>query len=323
MTKHIIPISIVICTLAIIAAFMWGGTTIPLAALFTISKSSPLATIIFDIRLPRIILACTIGAGLSVSGTVYQAVLRNPLAEPYTLGIAGGASLGVALGSLVSPNMLSFTTLAIIGALVSTSIIYYVGTRKQFASLYLILTGIMITIITSSLVLALAAVADGNTFYKTMLWLMGTIHTTSLYTALIITLIVSILIAILTFLYKEIDILTLGSDHAQHLGVAYTPIMRSIILITALITALCVAYAGVIGFIGIIIPHIMRRITGTTHRVLIPVSALCGAAFLTTADMVARRIAYPVVIPVGVITGIIGGIGLIIIITRSRAWRVL
>jgi len=277
--------------------------------------------IIYQVRLPRILGALLVGIGLAVAGSVLQAILRNPLAEPYTLGISGGAALGVTL-VLIIPflSTIKFTlpVAAFMGAIISIAIIYIISSRHHFSVSSLILSGVVLSFICSSLVLLVFAVSKPTEIQSVLFFLMGNFATTnySLIKMIAIPIIISVMILII--LARDIDVLTLGDEKASHLGVSARTIRQFLFIITSVITGCCVATAGMVGFVGLMMPHIMRSIIGPKQQLLILSSAISGAVFLIICDTIARTIIAPAELPVGVITGIIGGLFFIGIIVHAK-----
>jgi iron complex transport system permease protein len=269
------------------------------------------STILWQIRLPRLILALIVGMGLAVSGCVFQGILRNPLADPYTLGISGGAALGVSVGvvlGITSSFLLLKPLLAFAGSGLSIFIVYSVSAKNKFSLHSLILTGVIIGFIFSSLVLLLFAVTNPSKINSIMLWLMGDLSAAEPRLLPLVSFIVGAGALALIFAGKEIDILTLGEEKAITLGIDPDTLKKSVFIIASLITACCVSVSGVIGFVGLIIPHVMRKLLGPGHTALIIASSIAGAAFMLICDTIARTIISPVELPSGVITGFFGGI---------------
>ncbi|MBI5778139.1 MAG: iron ABC transporter permease [Planctomycetes bacterium] len=269
------------------------------------------AKIVYEVRLPRILGAVLVGLGLAVAGAVLQAILRNPLAEPYTLGISGGAVLGVALCMIVpflSAASFSWPIMAFIGALVSVIIVYVITSRHHFSVSSLILSGVVLSFICSSLVLLIFSVSKPTEIQSVLFFLMGSFATIDYPIIKVITTPLIAGVLILVFFSRDIDVLTLGDEKASHLGISPHRIRAFLFVITSLITGCCVAVSGMVGFVGLMIPHIMRSIVGPQSRGLFIASALSGAIFLVVSDTLARTVIAPAELPVGVITGIVGGV---------------
>jgi len=267
--------------------------------------------IIYEVRLPRILGALLVGLGLAVAGAVLQAILRNPLAEPYTLGISGGAVLGVALCLIVpflAVTKFSFPLMAFLGALVSVIIVYVITSRHRFSVSSLVLSGVILSFICSSLVLLIFSVSKPTEIQSMLFFLMGSFATIDYPIIKVITIPLIAGVLTLVFFSRDIDVLTLGDEKASHLGIAPHRVRAFLFIITSVITGCCVAVSGMIGFVGLMIPHIMRSIVGPKSRNLFIASALSGAIFLVVSDTLARSVIAPAELPVGVITGIVGGV---------------
>ncbi|MFC1512799.1 FecCD family ABC transporter permease [bacterium] len=283
---------------------------------------SPLSTIIWDLRFPRILLSLIVGAGLSVSGCVLQGILKNPLAEPFTLGIAGGASLGIFAVSFLKLTLISNSFAAFAGALCAMCIVYILCSRQKISTSRLLLSGIMINIICSSFIIFISSLSDAYTLQNSMYWLMGSFTDITLPQLWLPLTVVTVSTLSLLYMSTKIDILCLGEAKASYLGIDTKKTITLFFIITSVITGICTAYAGIIGFIGILVPHIIRKFIGPKHTMLIIMSALYGAIFLCIADTLARSVLYPVELPVGVITGIIGGIFFLSILVKSKEWSI-
>jgi iron complex transport system permease protein len=279
-----------------------------------------LQTIIWSIRIPRLLGGLIIGAGLAVSGCVFQGILRNPLAEPYTLGVSGGSALGVTLAIVLGIGWGGFgiTLFSFLGALLAISLVYLLASRLRFSVTGLILGGVILSFIFSSAVLLVFALARPVDIHTAFMWLMGNLSTLDTgilkFSAIIIILCFGI-----TFLFgRELDAMTLGDEKALHLGVNVNVFRRFLYIISSLMVSACVGLSGIIGFVGLIIPHFNRLIIGPQHRPLILASALLGGIFLSLADTIGRTIIAPVELPVGVITGILGGIFFVLLLLARR-----
>ena len=291
-----------------------------MAALANPSGSDTDAVIIWQVRFPRVALAMLTGMGLAVCGVVFQGLLRNPLADPYTLGISGGAALGAALAIVYGANSAGALTLPLAafgGGTLSVTLIYFISARQNFSTHTLVLAGVIVGFICSSAVLFIFAITDASKLQAAVVWLMGDLSTAN--NRLIITAGAAIVTgtALLWTFSQQLNILTLGDEKAANLGIN-TEVTKKIIFVAAsLITGATVSAAGVIGFVGLILPHAVRRISGPDHRVLIPASALAGAIFLPLCDAAARTVFAPAELPVGVITGFIGGIFFLIFLLKK------
>ncbi|MCL1972689.1 MAG: iron ABC transporter permease [Endomicrobia bacterium] len=289
-------------------------------ALFGIGEESVL-TIIRQIRLPRVIMAVTAGAGLAASGCVFQGILKNPLADPFTLGISGGAAFGASAGFVFGLAALSWIFIpfsAFAGALIAVLAVYALSMQRGFNSNSMILSGVIISYIFSSMVMLLFSVSKTNHIYSAFVWLMGnmSVFDERLLPAVVTIVIIGTLILCLSG--NIINAVTLGGQKANTLGINMEKTVKIIFLLTSLITAACVSCCGVIGFVGLMMPHIMRKIVGGNNSVLIPASALAGCIFLPLCDTLSRTLFAPIEIPVGVITSIIGGVFFIVLMMRQN-----
>ncbi|MDI6732860.1 MAG: iron ABC transporter permease [Planctomycetota bacterium] len=311
----VILLLLLLC-LAVIICLGIGPTGISYGFLASTSDSQA-DLIIYHVRLPRILGALLIGLGLSACGSILQAILRNPLAEPYTLGISGGAALGVTLGLVISSIKLALPISAFLGAIISLLIIYLIASRHHFSVHSLILAGVILSFICSSLVLLIFSISKPTEIHSVMFFLMGNLSSINYYLLKIISLPILIGVVILTLFSRDIDALSLGDEKAIHLGVSAKRVRQLLFIVTSLITGCCVSAAGMVGFVGLMIPHIMRSIVGPKQGFLIISSVLSGGVFLIVCDTFARTIIAPAELPVGVITGIIGGVFFIGILLRG------
>jgi len=278
-------------------------------------------TIIFKIRLPRVILGIAVGSALSLAGVMLQGVFRNPLVEPYTLGISGGAALGVCVSILLRLTARfgawTLPLAGFIGAFASILIVGLLMTRRCFLRVRdLLLVGVMVSFVCSSLVMLVMGLARTEDIHGIVFWLMGSLVETDpllIWLAAVVSLL-SLAGAILFSLH--LNAMALGEEEALHLGIHVESTKRALFLLASMATGLSVSVAGVIGFVGLVVPHFMRMIVGGDHRALLPACWLAGGAFLVLCDTVARTVISPVELPVGVITGILGGSLFIIALSR-------
>lgn len=275
-------------------------------------RSSIDSQILFSIRLPRVILAIALGGALAITGTILQGVFQNPLTEPYTLGISGGASLGVALNILLKLNsifgVLTFPLFGFLGASVTVFFVYFSAARQRRGAESILLTGVMVSFICSSLVMLIMALADSNQLHSIIFWTMGSLTATS-FPLILLTCVTSVLALIISYFFaRPLNALMLGDEEAGTLGVDVQTTRKILFLFASLVTGICVSVSGIIGFVGLIIPHFIRILFGTDHRRVLVLSWLGGAIFLMACDTIARTILAPIELPVGVVTGIIGGI---------------
>lgn len=273
--------------------------------------------IILHLRLPRVILGIVTGMALSVAGVVLQALLRNPLADPYIIGVSSGAALGATLAIVL--GLISLISLAgFLGAVMSMFLVYNLAkTGYKVPVKTLLLAGVIVSAFLSALISLIASLM-GESMYQIVLWLMGNLSETNIILIFIAGLMVLIGIIIVYFFARDLNIISIGEESAQHLGVEVEAVKKILFIITSLITGSVVAITGLIGFVGLIIPHIMRLIVGPDHRILIVASLLAGGIFLTLADLFARTIISPAEIPVGVITTLFGGPFFLFLLKRKK-----
>lgn len=279
-------------------------------------------SILFDIRLPRIILGLAIGGALGVAGVILQGMFRNPLVEPYTLGISGGAALGVCLNILLGLSAkfgpIALPVSGFLGAALIILLVYSLSVKRGLLKVQgLLLTGVMISFISSSLIMFIMAVSRIEDLHGIIFWIMGSLEEPSW--ALINTaLAVSALGLLVSYLYSiRLNAFALGEEEALHLGINVEETKRTLFIVASLLTGCSVSIAGIIGFVGLVVPHLVRLVIGRDHRILIIASYLVGGAFLILCDTMARTIIAPLELPVGVITGILGG-GLFIYALSKR-----
>jgi iron complex transport system permease protein len=285
--------------------------------------------LVVGIRLPRVLLAAIVGAALACAGLVLQAILRNPLADPYILGISSGAGLGVTIAVLVGAGATVFgvsttAAFAFVGSVGAVWLVWTIGhftVKSQVTGL--ILAGVVVNAFFSAVMMFLISVARSEQFYSTVLWLMGNI-TEKRWPALAAS--AGCIVAGVFGLFRishRLNILSFGDEHARSLGVDPARTKTFALVLAALITAVAVGLSGLIGFVGLIVPHATRLVFGPEHRQLVPLGALVGAAFLVAADTLARTIVAPAQMPVGVITAIAGGPFFLLLLaryTKKSSW---
>ncbi len=265
--------------------------------------------IILSIRLPRIMLAGLIGAALGASGAIFQALLRNPLADPYILGISSGAAVGAILviTSGYAAGGWGIPLFSFIGALLTMSLVFYVAKARQMINTNtLLLAGVIVNSFFSAIIMLMLSLSSGHDLQGIIYWLMGDLGAAD-YHKLALILPYILLGVIILYLYTpKINLLLLGEDEAAQLGVEVERTKKILYLLASLITAAAVSVCGIIGFVGLIIPHMVRLMWGNDYRLLLPASFFLGGSFLIIADTIARTIISPVELPVGVVTAICG-----------------
>lgn len=276
---------------------------------------------ILMLRLARVLAGFIIGAALSCSGVVFQAVLRNPLAEPYVLGVSSGAGLGAAL-AIMTGFAGAFTTAlplcAFLTAVVTLALVYGLSGNSSTPSLYgLILSGVVVSAVCSSLLMFIVSASSIEGMHNILWWMLGNLDMPSDAVLGLSALLVAAGCAGLWLMARELNALTLGHQMAHHLGIRVKASIITALLLGTLVAATAVGVAGLIGFVGLIVPHIMRTLVGPDHRRLIPAAAIGGGAFLAVCDAFARTV-LPVEIPVGVITALLGGPFFLFLLKRRR-----
>ncbi len=268
------------------------------------------SVVILRLRLPRVVLGLIVGGGLAVAGVLFQGLFRNPLVEPYTLGVSGGAALGISLGFIIGPALPRFALplLGFTGAWLAVTTAYAIARRRRFLHIpYLLLIGVMISFISSALIMLLLSVADLGRFRAVIYWTMGSLDGADpalLWIAGPVILLGSA--AALTRAWT-LNALELGEEGAAGLGVRLGRAQRQLFFLGSILAGTAVAAAGVIGFVGLVVPHVVRLFLGNDHRFTLPASFLAGGTFLVFCDLIARTVRAPAELPVGVVSGILGG----------------
>lgn len=262
--------------------------------------------IVLDLRLPRILLAMIVGAGLSVAGAVFQALLRNPLAEPYILGISSGGTVGAILALVLGAGAIALSLFSFVGAALVMLLVYWLARRHgQIDTNDLLLAGVMVGAFFNAAVLLVIAVSTQE-MRSAYLWLMGNLAGARAQSVALVSPFVLAASGVLLMQAKSYNLIATGDETALQLGANVRRVKRLSYLLASLITGLVVSVSGVIGFVGLIIPHICRMLFGPDHRLLLPSSILLGASFMIIADLIARTLLAPTEIPVGAVTAAVG-----------------
>ncbi|MFA5455607.1 MAG: iron ABC transporter permease [Sulfurimonas sp.] len=331
--KYIIVSALFLIALAIFS-LLWGQYHIGMETFFeylnyklfaiSVADQDTLAlidNIILEIRLPRVLLAILIGAALSTSGAVFQAMFVNPLVSPGILGVLAGASFGAACGMLISEHWFVVQILAFIFGFISVGFAVLIGSMvtNSRSTVMLVLGGVISGSLFTSLLSIIKYVADPySTLPAIVYWLMGSLSMAKLDEVFLVAIPISVSIAGMIFMSKYFDLMSLGDEEAKALGVNVKLIRIIAIVLATLVSSLSVVMAGIIGWVGLIIPHIIRMAVGPSHRLLIPLSAIAGGAFLLLADAVSR-LALSVEIPIGILTSLIGIPIFIVVLKNARA----
>jgi len=322
----ILILLVIILIIASLSGLAIGSTKIPFNNIIDIllnGKGTAEYSILTGIRLPRTIIAIAIGGSLSLAGTLLQGMFRNPLVEPYTLGISGGASLGVCLTIVFSLHtkigIMAYPISGFAGAGLVIFLVYTLSLKGgALKPNTMLLTGVMISFVASSLVMLLMAVSRSDDLHNIVFWIMGSLDEPNIMLIKIVCYGSIFGLVISLFHCHKLNALALGDEQAALLGVNTAKTKKTLFIIASLLTGLSVSVAGIIMFVGLIIPHFMRMVIGSDHRILIISSFLGGASFLIMCDIFARTIISPLELPVGVITGIIGGIVFIYILGQKQ-----
>jgi len=316
---------ILLFLVSVLISLSSGEVKVSLAQLPEIlaNKTSIEYMVLTKIRIPRLLLAIGVGGALSLSGAILQGIYRNPLVEPYTLGISGGAALGVAVAIVFGLNTISFLSLPLfgfIGALLTLFAVYFLSIKRGGLSINsMLLIGVMVSFVASSAMMFLMSITTTDNLQSIVFWVMGSLDESN--NLLIKIAIYSSLAGLLLtyFFAQPLNALRLGEVKAKHLGINTNVTIKLLFFVASLLTGIAVSVAGVIGFVGLVIPHVVRLIIGNDYRILIAGSFLGGSIFLILCDTIARTIISPNELPIGVITGFAGGLVFIVVLSRSKS----
>ncbi len=298
--RRLLGLSVLLFLLMFAALFL-GTAAVDLAGLLAGSKI--MWSILLEVRLPRILLAALVGFGLSLGGVVFQAILRNPLADPFVLGLSSGSALGAVLGILFAETALPLPLFSFGGALGSLLLLFSIAGRRAFLDRHtLLLSGVILNTLFSALILFLLSLAAPDQHYALFAWLYGDLSQATYGQVALTAPWVLLASAGIYALARPLNLLTLGADMAMRLGLAVVRTQLILILLSALLVGLVVAFSGLIGFVGLLAPHLARMAFGPDHRLLLPAAALGGALFLVLADTLARSLLAPQELPVGVLS---------------------
>ena len=327
-------IGILLILLPVVALFSLTVGTVSiswlevLGAIFGNVSSAQIDTILFDIRLPRILLAIFVGAVLASTGAVMQGLFRNPLADPSLIGVSSGASVGASImivtaggaiqgGALVGLSLVSIG--AFVGGFLATLLVYRLATSGMGTSVTtMLLAGIAIGALAGALNSLLSYFSDNDMLRQISLWQMGNLSGASWLKVSIMGVVAVLLMSLFPRDSKALNALLLGESEARHLGINVQWVKRRLIALTALGVGVSLAVAGLVGFVGLIMPHIIRLMIGPDHRWLIPASGLAGAVLLVIADSLARVVVIPAELPTGILTAILGAPFFVILLLQQR-----
>ena len=276
-----------------------------LNSMITTSYETSYEIIIMNLRLPRVLLSILVGFSLSISGSVMQGLFKNPMASPFVLGISSGASMGAALSIVLLP-FIPIRLLSFITSILTVFLVYELAKdEKRTPIATLLLIGLAIGAFFSGITSFLMYIS-GNNLNQIVFWIMGSLGDSTWNDILHVAVVLMIGFPLIYYYSRDLNILQLGEEQARHLGVKVERTKKIVLVLTALLTSIAVSVSGIIGFVGLIVPHIMRMILGPDHKILIPSSALLGGILLVWSDTIARTIIAPSELPVGIITELLG-----------------
>ena len=311
---------VILSLISFIFAMLTGSVSVSVQELLSLTGStlSPFHhSLIFDLRLPRALAAFTAGALLSLAGVLMQVLLRNPLADPYVLGVSGGAALAALLSMLAGMGSIWLTGSAFLGALISIVLVFtFAHSKGSWTISRLLLTGIILASGWGALISFVLVVAPAERIHGMLFWLMGDLSYNRPVLPAFIILMLGLAGSLL--ISRQLNILLWGDLQAGSLGVDTRKLRNIIFFLSSLLTAGAISLAGSIGFVGLVIPHLVRLLSGTDHRLLIPASALTGGSLLVIADTLARTVLAPQQLPVGVLTALIGVPLFLYLLRRSQ-----
>lgn len=279
--------------------------------------------IILKIRLPRIILAALVGSGLSIVGAAFQGIFKNPMAEPYVLGVSSGASVGATIAIVLGLGLNFFgitveTAFAFVGAVLTTLLVYSIArVGNKVPVVNLLLSGVVISFFFSSIISILMTL-NRDKVDKIIFWLMGSVSAASYNQILMVATVVIAGFIIIYYHSRELNVILMGEEEAKTMGVNVERVKKRLLLISSLVVGVIVSFSGIIGFVGLIIPHVVRLIFSSDNRIVIPFSAVYGAVFMIACDTIARVALNPAELPVGVITSFFGAPFFIYLLNKSK-----
>lgn len=280
--------------------------------------------VVWAIRLPRVLLAVFVGAALAISGAVLQGIFRNPLADPSLIGVSSGAAFGAVTAIVIGATPFGLMTTpisAFVGGMVVTLVVWTLSRRNgRIDTVTLILVGVAMNSIIGAAMGMLNYIADDEQLRAVVFWSLGSLGGATWKNDMAILPLMILGLIVLPLKAKDLNLLVLGDREARHLGVDVDRVRFMLIVVVALTTAAAVSFAGIIGFVGLIVPHLIRLISGPDHRILLPASALAGASLLVVTDLLARTVVSPAELPIGVVTALLGGPFFLFLLLKTR-WQ--
>ena len=295
-----------------------GTIHISLIDILTNTLSPLQETVLFHLRIPRVLLAIGVGGGLGLAGLFVQTLFHNPLVEPYTLGISGGASLAVALATVFGLSSHTFGLAAFAGSALVTSLLWIIAAHNRGKTDTLLLFGVMISFISGSFLVLIFSLVSSEQLQQIIFWTMGSLEPKAQWDGLPLISLSLAMATVATLFGRELNLLSIGEEQSHVTGVNTTALRLLLLLGATILTALAVSLVGVIGFIGLLVPHTARALWGGDNRILVGASFVGGAIFLLITDTIARTVVEPTIIPVGAITGILGGGLFIFLLIHKR-----
>lgn len=298
---------------SIFAGISLGPIKLSLPELFSGQNSE-----ILHLRIARVILGLIAGSGLAVAGVIFQGMLRNSLAEPYVLGVSSGAGLGAVLALFFNLSMQFLPLTAFIGAGITMFIVYSLAkVNGRVSSNSLLLSGVIVGAVFSSLLLFFVSISPNEAMHGITWWLLGSLQVSEIKLLFVVGILIILGICIAVYFARDLNAISLGEEEAHHLGINVELVKKILFIVASLITGSVVCVCGIIGFVGLIIPHAIRMVCGSDNRIVIPASAISAGSFLILADTMSRTLMPPIEIPIGVITSLIGG-PIFICLLRSK-----
>ncbi len=298
----------------ILTGIFKGAVNIPFSELL-LEANRP----ILILRCFRVLMAIIAGSGLAVSGITLQAILRNSLAEPYLLGTSSGAGLGAVIAIAMGISRIYLPLAAFLGAILSVILVYSLARQNnKISGQSLILSGVIVSVALSAIIVFLIFISGNEALHGMTWWLWGSLQVLDFKLLLLVSSIVLAGVAITYIFAQDLNAISMGEEEAVHLGIDIDVVKKILILITSLITASLVCICGIIGFVGLMVPHMMRLIVGSNHKVLIPATLFAAAIFMVACDTISRTLFPPLEIPIGVITAILGAPTFIFLLKRKE-----
>lgn len=326
--KRLLAVSFLLLLLIFVAMFLGlslgstkTGLNEVLKSLLRREDADPvLNTIIWNIRFPRVLLAALVGATLSLGGLVFQALLRNPLAEPYILGISGGAAIGAIIGILMGLSRFpGVSFISFMGSIATLLLILVMSSGQSILKKdSLLLSGVMINAFCSAIIMFLISMTQDYRIHNIIFWLMGDLSMAAIRQTVILTAMLFPCYILIFWLSHSMNLLLMGKEMAQTMGVNIKVVTVTLLLTTSFMVSATVSHCGLIGFVGLVMPHLLRLLFGPDHRVLVPACVMGGGAYMVLCDLLARTLPEQGEMPAGVITAIIGAPLFIFLLKRSR-----